>query len=283
MPERVSPRGGHVWTSAEAARLFRVGVSSIKRWTDEGELESIRTPGGHRRCTLPALYRFASIRGLATDLLPPLEQAEMFEDIPPPADITLFEALAAGDAESVRKLVTPHVETLVQRTSFLDRVIGDALREIGKRWQRGELSVDEEHRASHIVADAIDRLRPRTTRDASLAILACPPAEAHDLPLRLVRLVLEWSGWRTEFLGAELPWPDAKHAVERTSPRIVAFSSRSSEPFHHDDFAALVEQCASHHAVVVTGGEWARGGTATDRGYLRFRSLRGFGKWLRSQ
>jgi len=91
------------------------------------------------------------------------------------------------------------------------------------------------------------------------------------------------SDGRTEFLGAELPWPDAKHAVERTSPRIVAFSSRSSEPFHHDDFAALVEQCASHHAVVVTGGEWARGGTATDRGYLRFRSLRGFEKWLRSQ
>ena len=274
-----------VWTSAEAARLFRVGVSSIKRWTDEGELETIRTPGGHRRYTLPALYRFASIRGLAVDLLPPLEQAELFEDIPPPADITLLDALIAGDADAVRKLVTPHVDTLVQRASFLDRVVGDALREIGKRWQRGELSIDEEHRASFIVAEAVDRLRPRSGGGgaaAPLAVLACPPAESHDLPLRLVRLVFEWSGWRTEFLGAELPWPDATHAIERTAPRIVAFSARSSEPFHHDDFAALVDYCASRDTLVITGGEWARGGTATDRGYLRFRSLRGFEKWLRS-
>lgn len=272
-----------VWTSAEAAHLFRVGVSSIKRWTDEGELESIRTPGGHRRYTLPALYRFASIRGLQTDLLPPLEQTELFEEIPPPADITLLEALLAGDAEAVRKLVTPHVETLVQRASFLDRVVGDALREIGKRWQRGETRVDEEHRASQMVAEAVDRLRPRTARESRLAVLACPPTEAHDLPLRLVRLVFEWSGWRTEFLGAELPWSDAQHAVERACPRIIAFSARSSEPFLHDDFAGLIAQCAATQTMVITGGEWARGGTATDRGYLRFRSLRGFEKWLRSQ
>ena len=277
------PRSGHVFTSAEVARAFRVGVSSVKRWTDEGELEAMRTPGHHRRYTLPALYRFASIRTLATDLLPELEQAELFEEIPPAADVTLYDALVAGDADAVRNLVTPHVDTLVQRASFLDRVVGDALRTIGDKWECGELSVDEEHRASFIVADAIDRLRPRTTHDGHLAVLACPPAEAHDLPLRLVRLIFEWSGWRTEFLGAELPWPDAQHAVERASPRIIAFSARTSDPFHHDDFAALVEHCAARSTIVVTGGEWARGGQAIERGYYRFRSLRGFEKWLRSQ
>ena len=277
------PRGGHVWTSAEAAEAFRVGVSSIKRWTDEGELESIRTPGGHRRYTLPALYRFASIRGLATDLLPPLEQTELFEPIPPPAEITLYEALVGGDAEAVRQLVTPHVESLVQRASFLDRVVGDSLREIGRRWERGDLSVEEEHRASEIIAEAVDRLRPRIAREGPLAVLACPPAEAHDLPLRLVRLVFEWSGWRTELLGAELPWAEARHAVDRATPRILAFSARSSEPFHHDDFAALLDHCTAQQIAVITGGEWARGGQATERGYLRFRSLRGFEKWLRAQ
>jgi MerR family transcriptional regulator, light-induced transcriptional regulator len=277
------PRGTDLWTSAEVAEAFRVGVSSIKRWTDEGELESIRTPGGHRRYTLPALFRFASIRSLSTDLLPPLEQAEMFEEIPPPADVTLHEALVAGDEEAVRKLVTPHVDTLVQRASFLDRVVGDALRDIGKEWERGELSIEEEHRASHIVADAVDRLRPRTSRESKLAILACPPAEAHDLPLRLVRLVFEWSGWRTELLGAELPWPEARHAVDRATPSIIAFSARSSDPFHHDDFESLVDHCAARQTIVITGGSWARGGQSVERGYYRFRSLRGFEKWLRNQ
>jgi len=214
-------------------------------------------------------------------------QPELRQRLALPADAnsrTLYQALVDGDEEAVRQLVTPHVETMVQRASFLDRVVGDALRKIGKKWECGELSVDVEHRASFIVADAVDRLRPRTMpRDAALAVLACPPTEAHDLPLRLVRLVFEWCGWRTEFLGAELPWNDATRAIERDAPRVIAFSARTSEPFHHDDFAALVERCAARSTIVITGGEWARGGQAVERGYYRFRSLRGFEKWLRNQ
>ena len=281
MAERVTPRGGHLWTSAEVAHAFRVGVSSIKRWTDEGELESVRTPGGHRRYTLAALYRFASIRNLGADLLPIVDQPDLFEDVPLPADITLYDALRLGDADAVRKLCTPHVESLVQRASFLDRVIGEALREIGDRWERGDLGVDEEHRASHIISEAIDRLRPRTRRDSRLAVLACPPDELHDLPLRLVRLMLEWAGWRTEFLGAGLPWMSAHATIARTKPAIFAFSARSGDPFQSPAFDELCTSCSSAGTLVIVGGGWARGGTGGDKGYLRFRTLRGFEKWLR--
>jgi excisionase family DNA binding protein len=280
-PEIVQPRAGHLWTSAEVARAFRVGVSSIKRWTDEGELEAVRTPGRHRRYSLPALYRFASIRTLATDLLPQLDQAELFEEIPLPADITLLDALLKGDAEAVRSLVTPHVETLVQRAAFLDRVVGESMRAIGERWDGGLLGVDEEHRASHMLAEAIDRLRPRPVRSGKLAVLACPPGEWHDLPLRLVRLVFEWSGWRTELAGAQLPWAATRAAVDRAEPAIVAFSARSSEPFHTTEFERLIEYCSERRVALITGGEWARGGTGGEKGYLRFRTLRGFEKWLR--
>jgi MerR family transcriptional regulator, light-induced transcriptional regulator len=282
MAEPVHPRGGHLWTSAEVARAFRVGVSSIKRWTDEGELEAVRTPGKHRRYSLPALYRFASIRNLATEFLPPFDQAELFEEIPLPADVTLLDARRKGDTENVRGLVTPHVDTLVQRAAFLDRVVGDALREIGRRWDHGLLGVDEEHRAAHMIAEAIDRQRPRLVRSGKLAILACPPGEWHDLPLRLVRLIFEWSGWRTEFAGAQLPWNDARAAVDRTSPTILAFSARSSEPFQSAEFEKLTDYCRECRVTLITGGEWARGGTGGEKGYYRFRTLRGFEKWLRS-
>ena len=281
MGERFTPRGGHLWTSAEVAHAFRVGVSSIKRWTDEGELESVRTPGGHRRYTLAALYRFASIRNLGTEQLPQIEQPDLFEDVPLPADITLYDALRDGDADAVRKLVTPHVDSLVQRASFLDRVVGEALWEIGDRWERGDLGVDQEHRASHIISEAIDRLRPRPRREARLAVLACPPEELHDMPLRLVRLMFEWAGWRTEFLGAALPWTSAHALLTSTKPAILAFSARAGDVFHSQSFDDLCSACSEAGTQVIVGGGWARGGSGGDKGYLRFRTLRGFEKWLR--
>ena len=226
---------------------------------------------------LPALYRFASIRNLSFHDLPRLEQGLLFEDIPPETEATLYDALVAGDAEGVKQLVTPHVSSTVQRAAFLDSVVGDALRDLAGA------PADLVHRAAYIAADALDRLRPRPRKDGPLVILACPPGEWHDLPLRLVRLVFEWSNWRTDLLGATLPWATAREAVERTNARILAFSARTPEPFQHPEFAKLVEWCLERETTVITGGEWARGGTGGEKEYLRFRTLRGFEKWLRSR
>lgn len=276
------PHSGQLWTSADAARAFRVGVSSIKRWTDEGELESVRTPGGHRRYTLLALHRFARIRGLQVDLLPPVSEIESSRALPAPADVTLYQALARGDADAVRRLIVPRVESLAKRASFLDRVVGDALREIGFRWERGDLGIDEEHRASQMIIEAVDRLRPAAT-GGRLALLACPPDEQHDLPLRLMRLMFEWSGWRTQLIGACLPWQSARAAVDRERPAIMAMSARRSDPFQYTDFDRFVDYCNERHTRVIVGGEWARGGTGVADGFIRFRTLRGFERWLRTQ
>lgn len=264
-------------TSAQAARAFRVGVSSIKRWTDEGELEAVRTPGGHRRYSAAALRRFADLRGLPTERLPRVRI-----EVPPPADVTLFEALANGDAMAVRHLVEPRIDGLPRRAAFFDRVVGDALREIGYRWERSRLTVDEEHRASAIIREAIDALRPAPRPAPKRAILACPPDEEHELPLHLVRLVFEWSNWETELLGASLPWDAARHAVASTRPAIFAFSSRSGDPYRSRDFERFARYCNDRRTCVIVGGEWARGGLGRPAGYVRFRTLRGFERWLRT-
>ncbi|MEA2571886.1 MAG: MerR family transcriptional regulator, light-induced transcriptional regulator [Acidobacteriota bacterium] len=270
-----------LWTSAEVASAFRVGVSSIKRWTDEGELEAARTPGKHRRYALEAIHRFARIRGLSITRLPPIDDASFESEPPLPADITLYEALRNGDAHAVRQLATPRVDSLAKQAAFYDRVIGDALREIGDRWERGDLGVDEEHRASYLIADAIDDLRPRATRAGSLALLACPPDEHHELPLRLVRVVLESSGWRTDYRGANLPWTSLSSAIDAAKPHLVAFTARSAMAFETSEFERIVDLCRSRGTTVITGGDWARGGVSASRHYLRFRTLRGFERWLR--
>jgi excisionase family DNA binding protein len=282
----IEPSGGRRhWTSAEVARAFRVGVSSVKRWTEEGELEAAKTPGRHRRYTLISLYRFASLRGLPTDLLPPIPDPQLLERLKTPrASVTLFGALRRGDAEAVKRIVTPRVNGLAKRAAFLDRVVGDAMREIGHRWACGKLMVDEEHRMSYMVTEALDLLRPPVTAPTRpMALLSCPPGELHEIPLRLIRLVLEWRGWRTEYVGANAPWDSLRHAVETRRPRLVLLSARSSELFRYRDFEHFVAYAKGRSVDVAIGGEWARGGRGQGGGYMRFRTLRGFVRWLRSE
>ncbi|MCB0298451.1 MAG: helix-turn-helix domain-containing protein, partial [Calditrichaeota bacterium] len=37
------------FNSQEAAKILGVNVSTIKRWTDEGKLQCIKSVGGHRK------------------------------------------------------------------------------------------------------------------------------------------------------------------------------------------------------------------------------------------
>jgi len=36
-------------TTREVAKIARVDSSTVRRWAESGELESVRTPGGHFR------------------------------------------------------------------------------------------------------------------------------------------------------------------------------------------------------------------------------------------
>lgn len=205
-------------TSREKAQELRVTVSTVKRWADEGKLEFVVTPGGHRR------FRSAAMQS-------PLSN----------------KRVKSGD--SVAALQT----------------ISDRLHEIGEEWACGRITVAEEHRESHAIAESLDRMRT-PNEDGPLCILACPPGELHELPLRMVRLVLEWRGWRTDFLGASTPWDSLQHAVRTTKPDLVALSARSP-----------IQIPVALNAQVVVGGSWARGPA---KGVLRFRTVRAFDRWL---
>lgn len=43
-------------TPAEVATLFRVDPKTVTRWAAAGRLESIKTPGGHRRFSAGQVY-----------------------------------------------------------------------------------------------------------------------------------------------------------------------------------------------------------------------------------
>ncbi len=49
-----------LYTTEDLSKMFRVGKSTIKRWTDEGKLQCFKTPGGHRK------FKTANVREFVT-------------------------------------------------------------------------------------------------------------------------------------------------------------------------------------------------------------------------
>ena len=140
-------------SSAQVAELLGVSAASVKRWADAGALPCVRTAGQHRRFRRATVDRFRAVQESDDDGYAPQptfggrDAAAWVDDLlAPRPSLTLEATLLATRAE------------LGSWWRVCER-LGPALHELGLRWERGEISVTDEHRASERLSRALSRLR----------------------------------------------------------------------------------------------------------------------------
>lgn len=84
----------------DAADRLGVHVTTVRRWTDDGQLESVRTSGGHRRIPADAVERLAASRS-GTGVSPPATPA-----VGNPADEAWAEHAAVHTRYEIRSQPT---------------------------------------------------------------------------------------------------------------------------------------------------------------------------------
>ena len=100
------------------------------------------------------------------------------------------------------------------------------LAELGDRWHRGAASVAQEHFASNLVRGRLAGLaRGWGSGHGPRAVLACPSGELHDLALMVFGIVLNRSGWRIDYLGANTPIEELDVAIDSTHPDLVVLAA----------------------------------------------------------
>jgi len=108
---------------------------------------------------------------------------------------------------------------------------GQLLADLGQRWERGQISVLEEHLASERLARALvwcgnGLLVPP---DAPVCLLATAEGDDHTLGLSLAELCCREAGWAVRWAGRRTPLADLTEAIGSGEVQMVALSaSRAS-------------------------------------------------------
>ena len=157
----------------------------------------------------------------------------------------------AIDAELTR------LSMLVDAQTLFERVISPVLGEIGRRWERGEVSIAQEHMLSERLEVAVRAsLRAMDRTEGPLALIACIDCEQHVLGALGAALRFAANGARTVVLGAMMPPEAIGDAVRSMSPRVVGLSTSVSPPGARALFRAYGKACGKT--------PWVVGGAAAE-------------------
>lgn len=214
-------------STAAAARLLGVSVSTVKRWVDQQLLPAERTAGGHRKIRVADLLRLQSNETAALPAPAVRRAARPKRREEPPPD-ALWAALRAGDQAGVRLSIAAAHQAGWPMARIADELIAPAVNRLGHEWQNGTLDVFHEHRGSQMCAEVLHELRGVLLGSADsarpLALGGTPAGDFYYVSSLLAEMVLLESGWRTVNLGPNTPLASFGRAVAELKPRLLWLS-----------------------------------------------------------
>ena len=130
-----------------------------------------------------------------------------------------------------RKDAADYMLSLLKQGSSIEHLYADlitnALQEVGRRWQKNEMSVVEVHVATDICRYIIMRLVDSMTPGKKVpyrALVTCVPGEEHEMGAELIENYLEMQGWDVCSMGHIAPEADIIQEITTYTPDVVFLS-----------------------------------------------------------
>ena len=226
----------------ELSRRSGVSPELLRAWERRyGLLEPVRSPGGLRLYSLADLERVRVMQQNLADGLAAAEAAAAA--VRPSVDgpsavsartpsVTLAELAAAleGFDEPRAQAILDRLLAETTLDAFLSEIVMPYLHDLGDRWERGEVTVAQEHFASNVLRGRLLGLARGWGRGIGpRALLACAPGEQHELGLIAFGLALRAHGWRIEYLGADTPLETIGDVADSLEVDLVVVSAVAPE------------------------------------------------------
>lgn len=256
------------FSTTDVAHLLGVHVSTIKRWTEEGKLDCIKTAGGHRKFTFQHVSHFLEEHDEKIDRTH-LLSIESEEDIQLSYEIMnkhtnflrtyIYDQVLQRRRKQVSKVLNGLYLAQYPLHQIYDEILTPVLHTIGDRWETKELSIIEEHLGTQTIRDVIIRLQGRIalseeTRGNVLCLNLT--SELHDIALKMVDHILEQMGFTVLFSGQMTPLYGVEAILNRFDVSRLYISSTYVQDITRTQFELryLYDQCADRGIDIIVGG-----------------------------
>jgi methanogenic corrinoid protein MtbC1 len=138
-------------------------------------------------------------------------------------------ALLSGDEVAAELAIRDALEAKLSTAEIDDEIIAPALWLVGELWERGEISVADEHVATEISIRVLalqrEAQRVALARGDHLVMLATPSGELHVVALRMTDTLLREAGYRVVMIGSDVPAHALAGSATRHRPDVICLSA----------------------------------------------------------
>lgn len=165
-------------------------------------------------------------------------------------------ALLAGDRGTAIRLVTDAAGSGMPIEAIYLDVFQPALREVGRLWELGRITVAQEHLVTAATQVAMAQLYPRifgSPKTGRTIVVASVGGELHEIGGRMLADIFELRGWTTLYAGANTPIGSIVDLANEHRADVVAISATFGA--HVPLVTEVVQKLrASTRARVIVGG-----------------------------
>ena len=277
----------------------RTGMSPhlIRMWERRYEvINPFRTATGRRLYSDEdieqlALLRQATLAGQSISQIAHLTREQLRTLIPAEQDVRSGSPVEVDQnsverhfnlcLQAMKDLDSSVLETRLLRASthlgnrvFLEKLLHPLLETTGEMWSDGRLSVSHEHLASAVIRSLLGSMYlPKVSSDSSpLLISTTPVGQQHEFGALMALVTAASSGWRTLYLGANLPAEDIIETARARGAGAIALSIvyPPNDPELEADLRKLKMLTKSHTPILVGG----RSASAYDKVLREIKAVR---------
>ena len=182
----------------------------------------------------------------------------------------LREALYALDGQTATAISTELIEAGVEPQRVLQEGLAEAMLEIGRRWNAGEVFLPEVVAAAEILKQCQAIVKPALLAAGGQTlghrvVMATVKGDLHDLGKNMVGAMMKTAGFEVHDLGKDVPPDRIVEAVRELEPTIVGLSAllTTTVPEQQGVIRALEEAGLRRAVKVMVGGapvteDWAK-------------------------